>query len=202
MDNLQFIRIISNNPVFNTLIERLPELELKDVWIASGALFQTAWNHLTGRDPEYGIKDYDIVYYDASDLSWEAEDRVIANAAEMFKDLDADLEVKNQARVPLWYPEKFGKPYPPLEHSRKFINRFLATVCVIGIQPKKDRINLHAPYGFVDVSNMYIRPNLTSTFQPGIYLNKMNRWKESWPELQTDDQGKKVYLKYCHDGDT
>ncbi len=202
MDNLQFIRIIRSNPVFDRIMERLPELELPDVWVASGALFQTAWNHLTGREPEYGIKDYDIVYYDASDLSWEAEDRVINDATEMFKDLDADLEVKNQARVPIWFPEKFGKPYPPLTHSRKFINRFLATVCVIGLQPKKDTINVHAPYGFVDVSNMYIRPNLSSTFQPQAYLNKVERWKETWPELQTNDQGKKVYLKYFRGADT
>ena len=34
-------------------------------------------NHLTDRPLDYGIKDYDLNYFDESDLSYEAEDAVI-----------------------------------------------------------------------------------------------------------------------------
>jgi hypothetical protein len=47
-------------------------------------VFQTVWNGMTERPPDYGIRDYDLVYHDASDLSWEAEDRVIRRAARAF----------------------------------------------------------------------------------------------------------------------
>lgn len=42
------------------------------------------WNVITGQPPEAGILDYDLVYFDASDLSWEAEDAVIRRGDEIF----------------------------------------------------------------------------------------------------------------------
>jgi hypothetical protein len=35
--------------------------------VFSGAVYQPVLNHLTGRPLDYGIKDYDLGYYDASD---------------------------------------------------------------------------------------------------------------------------------------
>src|ERR1700731_2351255 len=50
---------------------------LPDWLVFSGAVYQPLLNHLTGRPLDYGIKDYDLGYFDASDLSYEAEDAVI-----------------------------------------------------------------------------------------------------------------------------
>ena len=43
---------------------------LPDWLVFSGAVYQPVLNHLTGRPPDYGIKDYDLGYFDASDLSY------------------------------------------------------------------------------------------------------------------------------------
>ena len=43
----------------------------------SGAVYQAVWNDVTGRPAGYGIKDYDLGYFDP-DASWDAEDAVIA----------------------------------------------------------------------------------------------------------------------------
>ena len=43
-------------------------------------VYQTAWNALTGRDPDHGIKDYDLGLHDP-DTSWEAEDVWIRRVA-------------------------------------------------------------------------------------------------------------------------
>ena len=64
--------------------------------------FQNVWNTVEWRAPGNGIKDYDLFYFDDADLSWDAEDRVIQRAASLFADLDATVEVRNQARVHLW----------------------------------------------------------------------------------------------------
>ncbi|MFD1909147.1 nucleotidyltransferase family protein [Paenibacillus rhizoplanae] len=53
-------------------------------YIGAGCLVQTVWNERTGREPGYGISDIDIIYYDASDLSYAAEDEVIAKGRELF----------------------------------------------------------------------------------------------------------------------
>ena len=45
------------------------DLRLPDWLLFSGAVYQPVLNHLTGRPLDYGIKDYDLAYFDASDLS-------------------------------------------------------------------------------------------------------------------------------------
>jgi hypothetical protein len=56
-------------------------LYLPDWLVFSGAVYQPVLNHLTGRPLDYGIRDYDLAYFDASDLSYEAEDAATASAA-------------------------------------------------------------------------------------------------------------------------
>lgn len=69
-------------------------------WTA-GAVFQTVWNAVEGHAPGYGIKDHGVFYFDDTDLSWEAEDAVIRRAADLFHDLPAHIELRNEARVHL-----------------------------------------------------------------------------------------------------
>lgn len=181
-----FIDAINTNPINAEILARLPSLGLDDVWLVSGALFQTVWNHATGRDPQYGIKDYDIFYYD-TDTSWEAEDRIIKHADDLFAGLGAQVELRNQARVQLWYEEKFGLPYPALANAREGLDNFLAIACMIGVQPQDDNTNapprVYAPKGLDDMANLIVRPNPCANFQSARYEEKAQRWKTAWPEL-------------------
>jgi hypothetical protein len=68
---------------------------------------QTFWNALSDRPVAEGGKDYDLFYFD-EDLSYEAVQR----ARTLFADLDVLIDVKNQARMHLWYPQRFGGDYP------------------------------------------------------------------------------------------
>ncbi len=183
MDQAAFSDLILTNRNNQAILERLPSLDLKDAWLVSGALFQTAWNHLTGRPPGHGIKDYDIFYFDDADPSWEAEDAVIQRAANVFEDLDIEIEVRNQARVHLWYEGHFGLPYPALSSSCEGIDRFLAKACMVGLQPDGGDLTLYAPVGLDDIADLIIRPNLTANFDAGHYAAKAARWKSCWPEL-------------------
>jgi hypothetical protein len=130
VDEARFIEAVLCNPVNRVILERLPMLGVNDVWLVSGSLFQTVWNCLTGRSPDYGIKDYDIFYFDP-DTSWAAEDAAIRRAAACLSDVDARIELRNQGRVHLWYPEKFGTPYPPLRRATDGIDRFLAVTAQV-----------------------------------------------------------------------
>lgn len=179
MDDKRFTGLALRNELNREILQRLPLLGLADAWLVSGSLFQSAWNGLTGRPPDYGIKDYDIFYFDP-DTSWEAEDAVIRRAAKVFSGLDAEIELKNQARVHLWYEEKFGLAYPPLHSSCEGIDRFLAPACMVGLQAD---MTLYAPCGLDDIESMTIRPNRVANFSAGRYAAKAARWKEMWPEL-------------------
>ena len=183
MTEAEFIALVLRNPVNEAVLARLPSLGLADTWLVSGSLFQTVWNIRTGRDPQYGIRDYDIFYFDP-DTSYAAEDAVIRRVQDACTDIPAIIEVRNQARVHLWYVEKFGAPYPPLTRSSDGIDRFLMDCAQVGIRHRAGGHELYAPKGLADLADMIVRPNRTANFQAARYAEKTARWKAVWPELR------------------
>jgi uncharacterized protein len=90
------------------------ELRLPQWRIVAGCLYQTVWNVLTNKPARTGINDYDLIYFDDTDLSWEAEDQVVKLVNARMCDLPAPVQVRNQARVHLWFKQRFGADYAPL----------------------------------------------------------------------------------------
>ena len=180
MNQSEFVQAVLTNPVNRTILEHLPQLGVADGWLVSGALFQTVWNGLTGRPPEHGIKDYDIFYFDP-DTSWDAEDAVIKRADALFPGLA--IEVRNQARVHLWYAEKFGVPYPPLTRATDGIDRFLCDCAMVGMRKNDAAYDVYAPKGLSDVASMTLRPNRLPNYHPARYEEKARRWRDLWPEI-------------------
>jgi hypothetical protein len=152
-----FIACAREDPVNAALLDRLPVLGLPQGHLTAGCLFQAWWNWRSGRPPGEGIKDYDVFYFDDRDLSWEAEDAVIRRVREATADLAVEVEVKNQARVHLWYPARFGQSYPRLRSARDGIDRYLVACTCIGIA--LDDGALHAPDGLDDMHRGILRPN-------------------------------------------
>jgi hypothetical protein len=159
------------------------DLALPDWLIFSGAVYQPVLNHLTGRDPDYGIKDYDLGYFDPSDTSYEAEDQVIRRVAAAFAPpLREMVEVRNQARVHLWFEDKFGEPYPPLTSSQEALSRFTSTAFSVGVRLEPDdTLTILAPFGLEDLFALRLRPN------PNRQTTGFSRTAENavrrWPEL-------------------
>ena len=159
MDARGFLDLALANEVNRAIVERLPRLDLPDAWLVSGSLFQTVWNMQTGRAPGYGIKDYDVFYFD-TDTSWDAEDDVIRRCADLFADLGAEVEIRNQARVHLWFERRFGQPYPPLRSVDDGLTRYASRCHAVAVRLEPDgRIDIAAPFGLEDIFQMRIRPN-------------------------------------------
>jgi hypothetical protein len=182
MTEAEFLTVILRNSNNQAILARLPSLGLDDAWLVSGALFQTVWNIQTGHDPARGIRDYDIFYFDP-DTSYEAEDAAIGRVRAALRDLNITVEVRNQARVHMWYTEKFGAPYPPLTRATDGIDRFLTPCGQVGIHARKGGFEIYAPSGLGDIAAMIVRPNRVANFQAATYLDKAARWKVLWPEL-------------------
>ncbi|MCY4436815.1 MAG: nucleotidyltransferase family protein [Chloroflexi bacterium] len=176
----QFLDIVLGNENIRTLTDRLAELELPDAYLAAGCLCQTVWNNVSGFPPDYGIIDYDVLYCDLDDLSWEGEDRTIRRCAAAFAELGVNVEVRNQARVHLWYPAKFGVPHQPLHSTKEGIDSFLHCCTALGLRKTPEGYDVYAPFGFVDVFRMVVRPNYSYGL-PGWYEEKASRWKRTWP---------------------
>src|SRR5215470_4127816 len=106
--------IVRKTPPLLRVLSVARRLCLPDWLVFSGAVYQPVLNHLTGRPLDYGIKDYDLAYFDASDVSYEAEDAVIRRARAAFDEpLRSMVQVRNQARVHLWFEAKFGESTAP-----------------------------------------------------------------------------------------
>lgn len=160
------------------------ELDLPDWRVVSGAVYQTVWNALTGREPDYGIKDFDLFYFDAADLSYEAEDVVIRAAAAAFPpDLSPLVEVRNQARVHLWFEQRFGEAYMPLACADEALGRFVAPTFAVGVRLEPDgRVDIAAPFGLADLFAMRIQPNPWRPRARG-WSRVVESAKARWPEL-------------------
>lgn len=171
------------------ILSRLPELDIPDAWLVSGCLFQTVWNVLAGESPTRAIKDYDVFYFDASDSSEEAEGAVNRHAADVFRELGCEIDVRNQARVHLWYEEEFGVGgYPRLEKSTDGIDNFLAVCCMVAVRrTDAGDMELYAPFGVEDVLNRIMRRNPWYPNAPkDCYETKAERWSALWPDLRIE----------------
>lgn len=176
----QFLNSVRANPVNARLLEVLPALEIPHCTLTAGCLFQTIWNLRSGNHASWGVKDYDVFYFDGSDLSWDAEDAIIKKAKHMLGDLSGRVEIKNQARVHLWYSEKFGRPYPRLARVEDGIDRYLVSCTRIGINV--DDGTLYAPDGLEDMSNGVLRMNPANA-QPDLFAKKCADYRSRWPWL-------------------
>jgi hypothetical protein len=157
---------------------RLPQWRL-----AAGCVYQTVWNSLSGKPAGTGIKDFDLIYFDAGDLSWEAEDGVIRRAEAAFGDR-WPVEIRNQARVHLWFEQRFGLPYLQLHSADEALGHYAAIVHAVGIRLEDDdTIDIVAPFGLDDVFDMVIRPNPERRGDKGLAA-KAARAKAIWPELR------------------
>ena len=137
MNQSEFLAAALRNPVNAAISDELFRLALPDAWLVSGCLVQTVWNGMTHRALDYGIKDYDVFYFDP-DTSWQAEDAVIRQLRNAFATLGVTVEARNQARVHLWYPQKHGLPYPALRRSTEGIDRFLTRNTKVAIRRTPD----------------------------------------------------------------
>lgn len=177
----QFVRA---SPRLMRVLEGVRELGPPQWRIASGAVFQTVWNALTGRGADHGLKDYDVLYYDP-DTSWDAEDAWIRRTAAAFDPALAPLvEVRNQARVPLWFEARFGEPYAPLSSTDEAIARFQTPANAVGVRLERDgRLDIVAPFGLEDCFAMRLRPNPARPVGLQGYRATAAKLKARWPEL-------------------
>jgi len=175
--------IVRADPGLMHVLTTVRGLELNDWRVFSGAVYQSVWNAMTGRAAGFGRKDYDLGYFD-SDTSWDAEDIVIKRVAAAFDEpFRSEVEVRNQARVHLWFPERFGEPYDALSGTDAALARFVAPAFAVGVRLEvDDTISTAAPFGLEDVFSMTLRPNPNRPLAKG-WNKAVASARARWPEV-------------------
>lgn len=171
-------------PVLLHVLAVLRDMDLNDPWIVSGAIYNNVWNWLTDRPLMTGVKDIDVFYFDDSDLSYEAEDRIIKNGEKLFSDISVPIEIRNQARVHLWYEDHFGFPCDPIKSCQDSINRFASRTHCVGIRlDGAGQLDIYAPYGLDDIFSFRVVPNRMNE-NSATYTKKGARALGVWPEIE------------------
>lgn len=175
--------MLKKNKTLQVILDRAGSLGMRDWYLGAGCISQTVWNILHGFDPEHAIKDYDLVYYDASDISKEGQERFIQKAKELFEDLPVEIEIVNEARVHLWIEEEFGYAIDQYKSVEEAISTWPTTITCVGITRSNGKMRVYATFGLTDVFNMVLRPNKKLVTEE-VYMNKVQKWTKVWPKLK------------------
>ena len=177
--------ILRKNTKLMEILKILENDGIKNYYIGARCINQTIFNYLHGYSIDYGIKDYDIVYYD-EDISYESEDIIIKRLENKFKNLDVVVDIKNQARVYIWYYEKYGVKKVPYKSVEDAIASWGATITCIGVRLENGKLITCAPYGLNDIFGMVIRP-VKREFSNEAYDERAFKWMNKWPMLKKID---------------
>lgn len=103
--------------------------------------------------------------------------------SEVFAGLPAPVQIRNQARVHLWYEQKFGVPCRPHRSTEAAIDTYESTTASLGVRVDSGgHWRIYAPYGFADMFNLVVRPNPILAPRH-VYQAKVTRWSRQWPSL-------------------
>jgi hypothetical protein len=179
LDALQ--KALKYNVQLYSLLQTCETINIPDYYISAGCIAQSVWNWQDGNDPMFGISDIDFVYYDP-DLSYEAEDLTLKRVRSALSESTVPVDVKNEARVHLWYAEHFGKDIEPYDSCESAINTFPATATAIGVRLKGRELDVYAPFGLNDLFGRIVRPNKT-LIPKEVYEAKIAKWAAKWQRL-------------------
>lgn len=99
-------------------------------------------------------------------------------------DLPVTVEVRNQARVHLWYAARFGGSYPQLTSGRDGIDRYLVRCTCVGIEVSSGAV--YAPYGLEELARGELRINPVNR-QPELFRQKSASYQARWPWLTVSE---------------
>ena len=175
--------IIRGQSVLMSVLVELRAMALPDHLLVAGAIYNSVWNWLTDRDALTGINDIDVFYFDASDLGWDAEDCVIQALDARLSGLPLPVQVRNQARVHLWFEQKFGLAFSPLSSSAEMLGRYASKTHAVGVRlSEADALEIVAPFGLDDLFSFRMVPNPVLDNRVA-HASKAQRAKAIWPEL-------------------
>lgn len=160
--------------------------KLPNAWVGAGIIFQNVWNVIHGYELNTYIKDIDVLYWDENDLTWAAENSHIRSFTETFSNSSIPFDIKNIARVHLWYEERFGIPKAQYHSIQESISTWPVIGACMAMRMNRGQLEFIAPYGFQDMFSLRVRPNKVLVNQT-IYEDKALKWQEQWPKLSIEN---------------
>lgn len=178
----RLIELIKSVPELMDTAQVCSDIRLPNYYVAGGAITQLIWNDLLSCKPLDKVKDFDIVYFDNTNARSEQwyESTVVSKLSHRIA-----VDVKNQAKVHEWYPQKFGQVIPPYEKVEQGISSWLSAFAIGFKLNKHGEPEIFSANGLEDAFNMKVRPNKIAMTETS-YLKMTKSFKERWPSISVE----------------
>jgi uncharacterized protein len=157
------------------------EVDATDWLIGAGAVRTAVWDSLHGFPEPTELADIDLVFFDPVDLT-VARERAVENALAAAL-LGVPWDAKNQARVHLWYAERFGGDVEPFGSTEEGVATWPETASCVAVRLEDDDgLHLVAPHGLDDLLGLVHRRN-PARVSVDEYERRLRskRIRERWP---------------------
>jgi uncharacterized protein len=145
---------------------------------------QTYFNFRHGFELHKNINDVDIAFFDTSCFSEEKEQKIEKEINLTIQHETIKADVKNQARVHLWYKENFGYEIKPYIDIFDAIDSFPTTTTTIGVRKNKhNQYFVYSSYGLDDLYGLVQKPNKKQITEE-IYIKKKNKISINWGNVK------------------
>ena len=84
------------------------------------------------------------------------------------------VDVKNEARVHIWYEARFGRAIQPYRSIADAVATFPTTATAIAVRPPVDGLEIVAPFGLDNLCTGVVRPSKALVTRD-VYENKIAR---------------------------
>ena len=169
--------MITSSSTLMTILQALRNTNHR-LWLGGGAVRNRVWDNLTHRATPHN--DYDVVYFDASDIDPASEAAMEAVLSRLLP-CAINISVKNQARMHLLT----GEPATVSLHDA--IANWPETATAVAIRlTESGELELIAPYGLADLLNLVVQPSPYHAQHPSSFRRRLQakQWQRHWPELR------------------
>ncbi|HLR74097.1 MAG TPA: nucleotidyltransferase family protein [Virgibacillus sp.] len=179
MDNYekQLIEMVRHDDHLTSILKAVENLNLDDAWVAAGVIRNKVWDCFHNKTTP--INDIDVIYFDRTDTSLEAEKVLEEKLTTLMP--DEPWSVKNQARMHVKNSfDRFNSSYDGVAH-------FPETATAIAIKLDNGMLDIIAPYGLNDLFKKIVKPTpyFENTMLRSVYNKRMKekQWVDIWSGL-------------------
>lgn len=177
----EFLKVIQSDQKMMSILRVIAGLDLKDSWLAAGAIRNYIWNLHYGRPGFDSETDLDVVFYDP-DISYQhtlSIQDILKAACPAYS-----WEVKNQVYMHGHNPET-----APYMSTRDAIRKYPETATAVALRLVDNKLELFALYGLEVISRFEIHPTphfKASSKRMRVYQERMAKkdWRQKWPQIQ------------------
>jgi hypothetical protein len=179
----QLVGLAQASPWLPSALRAVRGLGLASWCIGAGTIRNLVWDALHGHASPTPLKDVDVAYFDATDLSDERDRELQGRLAATLPGLP--WEVTNQAAVHLWYERHFGNPVHPLTSLEEGLSTWPEFATCVGLWLRADDgLEVIAPHGLEDLFALTVRRNSVRV-SPETYRQRIAEkdYQTKWPQV-------------------